>query len=74
MAASLAAKLAREKNRLFGKAWLGKRSENLWQRKRKLSKSVEIVESAKTSILSFLNMVEYSYSRETSRGAMVLSS
>ena len=54
MAAFLAGKLAREKNGRFGKAWLGKRGGNLWQgRKRKLSESVEIVESAKTSVLSF---------------------
>ena len=64
MAAFFAGKLAREKNGRFGKAWLGKRGGNLWQiRKRKLSKSVEIVESAKTSVLSFSNMAEYSQSR-----------
>ena len=46
--------LAREKNGRFGKAWLGKTAGNLRQgRKRKLSESVEIVESAKTSVLSF---------------------
>ena len=54
MAAFLAGKLAREKIGRFGKAWMGKRGGNLWQgRKRKLSESVEIVESAKT--LSFLS-------------------
>ena len=54
MAAFLAGKLSQEKNGRFGKAWLGKRGGNLWQgRKRKLSESVEIVESAKTSVLSF---------------------
>ena len=54
MAAFLAGKLACEKNGRFVKAWLGKRSENLWQgRERKLSESVEIVESAKTFVLSF---------------------
>ena len=48
----------------FGKAWLGKRGGNLWQRrKRQLSESVEIVESAKISVLSFSNMAEYSQSR-----------
>ena len=37
----------------FRKAWLGKRGGNLWQRrKRQLSESFEIVESAKTSFLS----------------------
>ena len=65
MAAFLPGKLAGEKNEIFGKAWLGKRGGNLWQiRKRKLSKSVEIVESAKTSVLSFSNMAGYSQSRE----------
>ena len=64
MAAFLAGKPAREKNGRFGKAWLGKRVANLWQgRKRKLSESVEIVESAKISVLSFSNMAEYSQSR-----------
>ena len=64
MAAFLAGKLVREKNGRFGKAWLGKRGGSLWQgRKRKLSESVKIVESAKTSVLSFLNMAEYSQSR-----------
>ena len=64
MAAFFAGKLAREKNGPFGKAWLGKRGGNLCQiRKRKLSKSVEIVESAKTSVLSFSNMAEHSQSR-----------
>ena len=54
MAAFLAGKLVREKNGRFGKAWLGKRGGSLWQgRKRKLSESVEIVESAKTSVLYF---------------------
>ena len=54
MADFLLGKLAREKNGRFGKAWLGKRGGNLCQgRKRKLSESVEIVESAKTSVLSF---------------------
>ena len=54
MAVFLAGKLSQEKNGRFGKAWLGKRGGNLWQgRKRKLSESVEIVESAKTSVLSF---------------------
>ena len=52
--AFLAGKLAREKNGRFRKAWLGKKGGNLWQRrKRQLSESVEIVESAKTSVLSF---------------------
>ena len=65
MTAFFAGKLAREKNGRFGKAWLGKRGGNLWEiRKRKLSKSVEIVESAKTSVLSFSNMAGYSQSRE----------
>ena len=64
MPAFLAGKLVREKNGRFGKAWLGKRGGSLWQgRKRKLSESVEIVESAKTSVLSFSNMAEYSQSR-----------
>ena len=63
MAAFLAGKLARERNgRVVAK------------RKRQLSESVEIVENAKTSVLSFLNMAEYSQSRETSTGAIVLSS
>ena len=54
MAAFLARKLAREKNGRFVKAWLGKRGGNLWQgRERKLSESVEIVESAKIFVLSF---------------------
>ena len=54
MATFLAGKLSREKNGRFGKAWLEKRGGNLWQGgKRKLSESVEIVESAKTSVLSF---------------------
>ena len=54
MAAFLAGKLAREKNGRFGNAWLGKKGGNLRQRrKRQLSESVEVVESAKTSILSF---------------------
>ena len=36
----------------------------MWQRrKRQLSEGVEIVESAKTSVLSFSNMAEYSQSR-----------
>ena len=48
----------------FGKAWLGNRGGNLWQiRKRQLTESAEIVESAKTSVLSFSNMAEYSQSR-----------
>ena len=64
MAAFLAGELAREKNGRFGKVWLGKRVANLWHgRKRKLSKSVEIVESAKTSVLSFSNMAKYSQTR-----------
>ena len=47
-------------NGRFGKVWLGKRGWNLWQgRKRQLSESVEIVESAKTSVLSFSNMAGY---------------
>ena len=33
------------------------------RRKRKLSESVEIVDSTKTSVLSFSNMAEYSKSR-----------
>ena len=54
MAAFLAGNLPREKNGRFGKACLGKRGGNLWQgRKTKLSESVEIVESAKTSVVSF---------------------
>ena len=53
MAAFLAGKLAQEKSGRFGKAWLGKRDGNLRQRrKRKLSENVEIVESAKTSVIS----------------------
>ena len=53
MANFLAGKLACEKNGHFGKAWLGKRGRNLWQgRKRKLSESVEIVQSAKSFVLS----------------------
>ena len=64
MAAFLAGKLAREKNGRFRNASLGKRGGNLWQgTKRKLSQSVEIVEGAKTSVLSFSNMAEYSQSR-----------
>ena len=64
MAAFLAGKLAREKNGLFGKVWLGKRGGNLRQRgKRKLSESVEIIKSAKTSVLSFSNVAEYSQTR-----------
>ena len=55
MAAILAGKLGREKNGRFGKAWLGKRGGNFWQGgKRKLSETVEIVESAKTPVLVFL--------------------
>ena len=47
MTAFLAGKLAREKNRRLGKAWLGKRGGNLWQiRKRKLSELVEIIQRA----------------------------
>ena len=54
MAAFLAGKLASEKNGRFGKAWLGKKDENLRQRrKRQLSESVEVVESAQPSVLSF---------------------
>ena len=54
MVAFLAGKLSCKKNGHLGKAWLGKRGGNLWQgRKRKLSESVEIAESAKTSVLSF---------------------
>ena len=64
VAAFLTGKLAREKNGRFGKAWLGKGGGILWQRrKRQLSESVEIVESAKTSVLSFSNITEYSQSR-----------
>ena len=64
MAAFLAGKLAHKKNGRFGEAWLGKRGGNLWQiRKRQWSESVEIVESAKTSVLPFSNMGEYSQSR-----------
>ena len=33
------------------------------KRKRKLSENVEIVESAKTSVLSFSNMTEYSQTK-----------
>ena len=48
MTAFLARKLAREKNRRLGKAWLRKRGGNLWQRrKRKLSERVKIIERAK---------------------------
>jgi len=55
MAVSLAGKLAREKNGRFGKAWLGKRGGNLWQRrKRKLSESVEIVAKCKNISPFFL--------------------
>ena len=55
MAAIVAGKLGREKNGRFGKAWLGKRGGNFWQGgKRKLSETVEIVESAKTPVLVFL--------------------
>ena len=54
MEAFLAGKLAREKNGRFGKAWLGKKGGNLWKRrKRQLGESVQIAESAKTSVLSF---------------------
>ena len=77
MAAFFAGKLAREKNGRFEKAWLGKRGGNLWQRrKRQLSESVEIIESAKPSVLPFSNMAEYSQSRGNFNryGAMVLSS
>ena len=64
MAGFLAGKLACENNRRFGKACLGKRGGDLLQRrKRKLSETVEIVESAKTSFLSFSNMAEYSQTR-----------
>ena len=64
MVAFLAGKLACENNGRFGKACLGKRGRNLLQRrKRKLSETVEIVESAKTSVLSFSNMAEYSQTR-----------
>ena len=48
--------LAREKNGRFGKAWLGRRAENLWQgRERKLSESVEIIVSAKTHLSRIAN-------------------
>ena len=64
MAAFLAGKLARGKNGSFRKAWLGKRGGNLWQRrKRQLSESVEIVEGAKASVLSFSNLAEHCQSR-----------
>ena len=64
MVAFLAGKLAHKKNGRFGMAWLGKRGGNLWQRgKRQQSESVEIVESAKTCVLSLSNMAEYSQSR-----------
>ena len=54
MEAFPAGKLAREKKGRFGKGWLGKIGGNLWQRrKRQLSESVEIAESAKTFVLSF---------------------
>ena len=64
MATFLAGKLAREKNgRLERHGW-EKRGGNLWQnRKRQVSESVKIVESAKTSVLSSSNMAEYSQSR-----------
>ena len=75
MAAFLAGKLIRENNGRFGKACLGKRGRNLLQRrKRKLSESVEIVESAKHP--SFLSRTWRNILRqgETSTGAMVVSS
>ena len=64
MAAFLAGKLAREKNgRLERHGW-EKEVEILWQRrKRQLSESVEIVQSAKTSVLSFSITAEHSQSR-----------
>ena len=64
MAAFFAGKLAREKNgRLERHGW-EKRTGNLWQRRKtQLSESVEIVKSAKTSVLSFSDMAEYSQSR-----------
>ena len=73
MAAFLAGKLAREKNGRFERHGWGK-GGNLWQRrKRQLSESFEIVESAKTSFLSrtWRNILNKG---ETSKGAMVLSS
>ena len=51
MAGFLAGKFAREKNGRFGKVRLERRGGNLWQGKKK--KLSEIVESAKTSVLSF---------------------
>ena len=64
MAAFLAGNLVCEKNGRFGEAWLGRRGGNLRQRRKgQLSESVEIVESAKTSVLSFSNTAEYSQSR-----------
>ena len=64
MAAFLAGKLAREKKGRLGKAWLGKRGGNLWQRrKRNLSERVESIERAKRSVLFFSKMAEYSQTR-----------
>ena len=63
MAAFLAGKLVREKNGRFERHGWEKEGGNLWQRrKRQLSESFEIVESAKTSFL-LSNMAEYSQSR-----------
>ena len=54
MAAFLTGKLACEKNGHFRKPCLGKRDETLWQEsKRKLSETVENVESTKTPVLVF---------------------
>ena len=63
MAAFLTGKLACEKNERFGKASLGKRDGTLWQgSKRKLTETVEIVESAKTPVLVF-SKCEFSVTR-----------
>ena len=62
MAAFLAGKLASEKNGRFGKVWLGKKGGNLWQRRRRqLSESVEIVESAKTTDSRVVEQVRWSF-------------
>ena len=54
MAAFLAGKLVREKNGRFGKAWLGKRGGNLWQRRKR-----QLCENN----VSFSNMAEHSQSK-----------
>ena len=64
MAAFLAGRLAREKNGCLERHGWEKEAEICGKEgKRQLSESVEIVESAKTSVLSFSNMAEYSQSR-----------